>query len=167
MRAHRLLILSVAGLGVPLAAAAQTTTTTTFDVTLTVTDSCRIVSTTPIDFGTAGVINANLDATGSIGVECTSGTPYDIDLNAGQGAGATTTVRRMTGLTDTTATVNYAIYQDSGRTTIWGEGGGGGSGVAATGTGALQTFTTYGRVPPVQSVPPQAYQDTVTVSVIY
>lgn len=151
----------------PAAAIGQSTTTATFDVTLTVTDSCRVVSTSPIAFPTTGVINANVDATGAIAIECTPGTSYEVDLNAGVGSGATTSVRRMTGLTDTAVTVDYAIYQDSARTNIWGEGGAAGDGVGATGTGASQSYTTYGRVPPVQSVTPQSYKDTVTVTVSY
>lgn len=167
MRKHKLFACAVLGWAIPIAAAAQNTTTATFDVTLTVIDSCRIVSTAPISFPNSGVINSNVDATGSIAVECTLGTSYDIDLNEGTGASATTTTRRMTGLTDTTATVDYAIYQDSGRTQIWGKGGGAADGVSGTGTGVSQTYTMYGRVAPVQSVPAQSYRDTVTVTVTY
>lgn len=153
--------------GVPLASVAQTTTTANFDVTLTVTDSCRVISTAPIAFPTTGVINANVDATGEIAIECTPGTSYEVDLSPGLGAGATTSVRRMTGLTDTSVTVDYAIYQDAARTNIWGEGGAAGDGVGATGSGSSQSYTTFGRVPPTQAVAAQSYKDTVTVTVSY
>jgi len=167
MRVRHILAIVAVGAAAPVTALGQSTVTSTFDVTITITDTCRIVSTSPIAFATQGVINANVDASGAIAVECTTGTPYDIDLNAGLGAGATTAVRRMTGLTDTSVTVDYTIYQDASRTVLWGDGGGSGDGVASTGTGATQTFTTYGRVPPVQSVLPQSYRDTVTVTVTY
>ena len=38
---------------------------------------------------------------------------------------------------------------------------------AATGTGAAQTYTIYGRIPPQTTPAPATYSDTITVTVTY
>ena len=69
----------------------------------------------------------------------------------GPASGATVATRKMT---SGAATVNYTLYSDSGRTTVWGNTIGTDT-VAGTGNGAAQTLTVYGRVPP-QTTPAPA-----------
>jgi spore coat protein U-like protein len=64
------------------------------------------------------------------------------------------------------ATVNYTLYSDSGRTTVWGTTIGTNT-VAATGSGAAQSYTVYGRIPAQTTPAPGTYNDTVTVTVTY
>jgi len=120
-----------------------TTTTSTFTVQITLAATCVINSTSTLDFGTQGVLTANVDQTSTIQVQCTNTTPYNVGLDAGTGTGATVAVRK---LTSGGATVNYTIYSDSGRTTVWGNTVATDT-VAATGNGAAQSYTVYGRVP--------------------
>jgi spore coat protein U-like protein len=67
--------------------------------------------------------------------------------------------------------LNYALYTESTRTTIWGEGLLGATGTftgTGTGNGAAQASTIYARVPSGQtSAPAGSYADTVTVTVTY
>jgi spore coat protein U-like protein len=137
------------------------TTTSTFTVQMTVTSSCVINSSSTLSFGSQGVLVANVDNTSTIQVQCTNTTPYNIGLDAG--TGATVTTRKMTNGANT---INYSLYSDSGRATVWGNTIGTNT-VAATGSGASQSYTVYGRVPPQTTPAAATYTDTITVTVTY
>src|ERR1700750_1104422 len=123
--------------------AGAATATTTMTVQMTITATCTVNSASTLNFGTQGVLAANVDQTSTIQVTCTNTTPYNIGLNAGTGTGATVAVRKMTSGANT---VNYTLYSNSGRTTVWGNTVGTDT-VAATGNGSAQSYTVYGRVP--------------------
>lgn len=148
---------------VPTKATFAATTTTTFTSQITIQATCTIISATNLDFGTQGVLSANVDQSSTLQVQCTDTTPYDIGLNAGTGTGATVATRKMT---SGGATVNYSLYTDAGRTTVWGDTIGTDT-VAATGNGASQSYTVFGRVPPQTTPAPATYVDTITVTVTY
>ncbi|ECE6961957.1 spore coat U domain-containing protein [Salmonella enterica subsp. enterica] len=149
------------GLSSPALAA---TATGSFTVQITIQASCVLVSTATLTFTAVGVIAANDDASTTLSVQCTNTTPYNIGLNAGTGTGATVASRKMTGTGG--ALVNYTLYSDTNRTTVWGQTIGTDT-VSASGSGAAQSYTVYGRVP-VQTTPaPGAYTDTITVTVTY
>lgn len=145
------------------APAFASTATGTLNVSMTIQSSCTLTSSSVVAFGTAGVLTANTDATGSLMVHCTNTTPYTVALDAGGGSGATTAVRRMTA---SSVTLNYALYRDSARSQIWGNTTGTDT-IAGTGNGNDQTLTVYGRVP-VQTTPAAGtYTDTVNVTITY
>jgi len=151
------------GLVAGLATTGAQAQSTTFNVTTSVGDACS-VSATDLGFGAYDPLNAtNTDATTTLGVTCTLTTTYDVGLDAGTGTGATTTVRVMEFGANT---LNYALYQETGRTTIWGDSVGVDT-VSGTGTGASQALTIYGRIPALQSVTPGAYADLITVTVTF
>jgi spore coat protein U-like protein len=160
---RKLALVLAAGLALASGAAYGTTTTTTFTVQLTITASCTINSASTLNFGSQGVLTANVDQTSTIQVQCTNTTPYNIGLNAGTGTGATVAVRKMTNGGNT---INYSLYTDVGRSTVWGNTVGTDT-VASTGNGASQAFTVYGRVPPQTTPAPATYSDTITVTVTY
>jgi spore coat protein U-like protein len=140
------------------------TATGSFTVQITIQASCVFVSATTLTFTAVGVIAANDDASTTLSVQCTNTTPYNIGLSAGLGTGATVASRKMTGTGG--ALVNYTLYSDTNRTTVWGQTVGTDT-VSASGSGAAQSYTVYGRVP-VQTTPaPGAYTDTITVTVTY
>ncbi|RAZ84152.1 spore coat U domain-containing protein [Mesorhizobium hawassense] len=143
--------------------ARATTTTSSMSVQMTITASCTITSAATLNFGSSGVIAANVDQTSTLQVQCTNTTPYNIGLNAGTGSGATVATRKMT---NGASTINYTLYSDSGRTTVWGNTVGTDT-VSATGNGSAQSFTVYGRVPSQTTPAPAVYTDTVTVTVTY
>jgi spore coat protein U-like protein len=131
-------------------------------ITATINASCN-VSATNINFGSIGLLSANIDATGTVTVQCTNTTPYNVGLGAGTGTGATVANRKMT---NGAATVIYSLYSNSSRTTVWGNTVGTNT-VSSTGSGSNQNLTVYGRVP-VQSTPaPATYNDTIVVTVTY
>jgi len=144
-------------------AAHAATATTSFTVQLTIEAQCLINSASTLSFGTQGVLSANVDQTSTIQVQCTNTTPYNIGLDAGTGAGATVATRKLTG---GGATINYSLYSDAARTTVWGITIGSNT-VASTGTGAAQSFTVYGRIPSQTTPAPATYTDTITVTVTY
>ncbi|GAB2501143.1 spore coat U domain-containing protein [Pseudoxanthomonas sangjuensis] len=155
-----LLVLAGAALATP--AFAQTASTT-FDVTITITSTCSIDAPTATDvaFGTHPSTETDVDADGLLNVNCTLGTPYDIALNEGLN-GADVATRAMS---DGANEVPYQLFQDAGRTTVWGETAGIDT-LAGTGSGAVQEIPVYGRVPST-NFPASSYTDTVTATITY
>lgn len=138
--------------------------TSNMTVRITITAECKVQTASDLDFGSKGVIDANVDQTSTIGVQCTSGQTYNVGLGAGAGTGASVALRKMTG--PAAATVNYTLYRDTGRTQPWGETVGTDT-AAGTGNGNVQNLTVYGRVP-IQATPAAGvYTDTVAITVTY
>jgi spore coat protein U-like protein len=142
-------------------ASATTTVTTTFGVSATVQSTC-LISATALSFGTYTGVVAN--STSTVSVTCTNTTTYNVSLNPGTATGATVTTRKMTG--PSSATLNYALYSNSGMTTNWGQTIGTDT-VAGTGNGSSQAITVYGQVPASQYVTPGSYADTITATITY
>lgn len=110
---------SLAAMVLSASAASAQTSTSQLNVTLAIQAECKLTSITNVAFGTTGVIQAAITATGSIGVQCTNTTPYNVGLNAGSGTAATVTARKMTA--GAGATVTYSLYRDTARTQVWGD----------------------------------------------
>jgi spore coat protein U-like protein len=144
-------------------AASAATTTTNLAVSANVLGTCA-VSTTGLAFGTYDPNQGtDLNQTATISTNCTTGIPYDIGLDAGMGAGATVTSRLMTSGANTLA---YGLYSDAAYTTNWGNTVGTDT-VAATGTGAAQTTTVYGKITAGTPAATGSYTDTVVVTISY
>ena len=142
------------------------TASSNLGVSATVTDNCT-VSTSPVAFGNVDATSgANVDATGGISVTCTNGTAWSASADAGAGTGAPLASRK---LADGANLLNYSLYTEATRTTLWGDGVGGTTAtIDGTGTGVAQASTIYARVPSGQtSVPAGSYADTVAVTVTY
>lgn len=159
-------VLAGAASAVMMPTAHTATVTDNMNVQLIVSASCAIGTVTDLDFGTAATpLAANIDATSSIEVTCSNGTTYDIGLDAGTTVGGTIATRKMFNAT-TTEDVDYTMYSDAGRTTNWGNTVGTDT-VGATGNGAAQSYTVYGRVPPQTTPTPATYTDVVQITVTY
>lgn len=141
------------------------TATGNLGVSATVTGNCTL-TTTPVAFGNIdATASANTDATGGISVTCTNGTTWSAAADAGAGTGATLASRKMANGANL---LNYALYTESTRTTLWGDGASGTATIDGTGSGVAQNTTIYARVPGSQtSAPAGAYNDTVVVTVTY
>jgi spore coat protein U-like protein len=153
-----------AGLAVqPFQAAHAGSVNANMNVKIQIQNACEI-TTAPadLDFGTAGPLTSNVDNQTTFGVTCTDQAPYNIGLDNGQNASGG--VRRMADGNGNF--VSYALYQDNGRTTAWGDTVGTDT-EAGTGSGDEQTITVYGRVAPQTTPPAGSYQDTVVVAVTY
>jgi spore coat protein U-like protein len=139
------------------------TVTANLPVNASVNATCIFGNITSVNFGNySGVQN---DATGSIEVTCNNGTAYTIGLNAGTGAGATTTNRIMT-RAPTPGTLGYQLFRDAGRTLNWGNTPPTDT-VNLTGNGAVQLSTVYGRIPAGTVPATGSYNDTVLITVTY
>jgi spore coat protein U-like protein len=139
-------------------------TSAPFTVSANVLPGCTVAAS-DLSFGTASLLNSNVDSTSSVSVTCTSGLAYAVALSQGTTAGGTTTTRLMKHAS-TASTVPYRMYSDAARTANWGNSTS--DDVNGTGTGSAVNHTVYGRVP-AQVVAPQAgsYSDTVTVTITY
>jgi spore coat protein U-like protein len=133
-------------------------------VTARVEATC-VVGASTLAFGnatSAAIAAGNVDATGAISVNCTSGSRYTVALDAGAGTGATVDIRKMMSGTNT---LSYTIFSDAGRTTVWGTATG--ATFASTGTGVAQSLTAYGRILMAPLAIAASYSDTVNVTVSY
>jgi spore coat protein U-like protein len=146
---------TIAGTGI-------STVTAQFSVTATEQPGCAL-SASALNFGTYS--GAVINATSTISVTCTSGTAYNVGLNAGTATGATVTTRKMTG--PASALLNYGLYRNSTHTTNWGNTVGTNTS-AGTGTGSTQSLTVYGQLPAGQSTTAAGiYSDTITATITY
>jgi spore coat protein U-like protein len=147
--------------------AATATATGPMTVTATVASTCAVGAST-LAFGSitsAAITAGNADSTGTVTVNCTSGSSYSVALNAGLGSGATVALRKMSA--GAQQTLSYTIYISAERTTIWGDGTAASAPVLGVGTGASQTISAYGRIFAGQTVSASAYSDTVNVTITY
>ena len=154
---------SIAATAVAIASmpASASTATTTFNVTATVQATC-LISASNLGFGTYS--GSAIATTTTLSVTCTNSTTYNVGLNAGTATGATVTTRAMTG--PGAATLSYALYQDSGHSTNWGNTVGTDT-KSGTGNGSAQTLTVYGNLTGAQYPAPGSYSDTITATITY
>ncbi|MGN7958145.1 Csu type fimbrial protein [Agrobacterium tumefaciens] len=131
-----------------------------FNVTAAVAPTC-IISAENINFGSHGVLNTAVDATGAINLTCTTSLNYSVALNGGL-SNSPPAARKMV---QAGASITYGLYRDANRTNVWGSAAG--EIATGTGTGSLQTLTVYGRVPAQNTPAPGNYSDTVVVTVNY
>lgn len=132
--------------------------------------SCNVTAT-PVSFGSYNVFNAGpLDATGTITVRCTSllslFVNYTIKLS--KGLSGSYAPRQMANGTNR---LNYNLYTDATRLTVWGDGSAGTSfisnGILVVLLGITVNHTVYGRVPALQNVVVGSYSDNITVTLTF
>jgi spore coat protein U-like protein len=138
--------------------------TANLSIGATIVNNCTI-STTPVGFSPYDPIVTHAstpdDSTsGSVTVTCTRGTAPTIGLGLGQNASGSQ-MRMAYG----SNYLNYALYQDSGHTTVWGNSGSGLFSPGPAPSKAARTYTVYGRIPAGQDLPAGAYADTVVATV--
>lgn len=117
------------------------------------------VSSPGLAFGNYNTLSSSaLDGTGDISVSCDLLTSFTVKLSAGSG----TIDQRV--MTAGTSQLNYNLYTDSGRTTVWGDGI---TGSTVSATGVAVTLPVYGRIPGLQNVVAASYGDSITITVSY
>ena len=151
--------------------AGAATATANLTVQITITASCTINAAT-LDFGTnagTALLSGNTDASTTVSVTCTNGTPYAVGMDTG--ANASASQRRMKSGANF---INYNLYVDAARTNAWTTSASATTCTAAnscylgTGDGIAQSISIYGRVPTVPLAPaPGSYTDTVTMTITY
>lgn len=129
------------------------------------------VSATPVSFGSYNVFNASpLDATGTITVHCTGlvGLPVSYTIKLSTGLSGSYAPRKMANGANR---LNYNVYTDATRLTVWGDGSAGTSFVSDSYLlvlfGVTRNYTVYGRVPALQNVAVGSYSDNITVTLTF
>jgi spore coat protein U-like protein len=125
------------------------------------------VSTTPIAFSYDVFNTFRTDSTGSITVNCNNPEkkPIAIMIAISTGGSGIFTPRQMKTVTGTDS-LNYNLYTDPSRATIWGDG----TGASATVNSVVTRDTTlspiiYASIPPLQNVRVGNYSDLLVVTV--
>jgi spore coat protein U domain-containing protein, fimbrial subunit CupE1/2/3/6 len=143
--------------------AQQQTAQTTFRVSASVQAVCEVTAT-DLSFGTYTSQSAtDLQGTTLLRATCTPGSSYNVGLNEGTSPGATVNQRKMV---SGTQALNYQLYRESSRTSIWGNTTGTDT-VTGVGTGLAVDHTVFGSVPAKQVIPAGEYSDTITVRIYF
>lgn len=135
-----------------------------FNVSATVGTNCNI-SATPLAFADTTLLDQALVATSRVRVTCVSGTSFTVALDGGTTQGGTIAARKLARTEGGAETIDYQIYSDAARVQIWGDGTNGTAVAQGVGTGAAQTFTVYGQVPPQPGKAAGHYHDTITATI--
>jgi len=148
------------------ASEASAQTTDSFQVLASVAENCVINTPNNLNFGAydpgGANLAADLDASADIEVRCTKGTDnVEILLDLGQNTAAGQ--RFMAGVS-LAESLQYELYLDGGRTTVWGDTAGNGYAYTAVNSG-WTNVPVYGRVPQAQDVSVDSYEDTVQATV--
>jgi spore coat protein U-like protein len=120
------------------------------------------LTTTDLNFGIAGVLQAQISAQTNLRVACTNKTPFSVSLDGGVAHGQPTQ-RKMT--SPTGDTVTYGLYRDAARTQGWGDTSS--TWVGGTGIGTDQSLSVYGLVPTQTTPRPGSFSDRVVATVTY
>jgi spore coat protein U domain-containing protein, fimbrial subunit CupE1/2/3/6 len=121
------------------------------------------INTTGVSFGSYNVFATSpLDSTGSVTYKCTGNSSINVTLSNG-GAASFNPRRMLNG----SQALNYNLYLDASRTTIWGDGTTGTQRYSNTNVPNNQnvTVTIYGRVPASQDVNAGAYSNSITATI--
>ena len=137
------------------------------------TVSCS-VSATALSFGSYDVFAAGpITSTTTLSVTCTltAGGATTVNYAVALSSGFGTFVQRT--MKSGAVVLNYNLYSNSTRTTVWGDG----TGSAPTVMGSNQVkpatptftdnFTVYGSVPALQDAAVGAYSDNITITLTY
>jgi spore coat protein U-like protein len=121
------------------------------------------ISTTSVNFGSYDVFAGTpTDTTGTVSFTCSGNA--DVTITLSKGASSSYNPRTLNGGADT---LNYNLYKDAARTTVWGDGTGSTSTHTQTNVpnNTAQNLTIYGRIPASQDVRAGTYNDSVTVTI--
>ena len=160
-----LIFVGAIGLAMVTSYVKAATDTATFSVTANIVDACDVQATNHAFGAYSPSSSTALDATSTLSVYCTVGTPYALALNIGTGGGTFTGRKMVSGGNE----LVYNLYTSAARTTVWGDGSGATGTVSGTGTGLLtaSTHTVYGRIGVNQDANPGSYSSTVTVTLTF
>jgi spore coat protein U-like protein len=127
--------------------------------------ACSFSSTSSVGFGSYNVYSAtpNNNGIGQLVILCKGGggPSFVVTLSTGQ---SNNFVARF--MTSGTKNLNYNLYINSTRTTIWGDGTAGSSTMSAL-PNSSTTLTVYGQIPAGQDVPIGNYSDNITATVTF
>jgi len=154
------LIAGVSALLSTAAGFAATPVTGELEVRLEIIAACALEATEPVDFGQWTAITEAIPGEGAVSVRCAQDLPYTVGLGGGQSGNILS--RHMV---NGDSSITYQLYQDEGRSNLWGEEEG--QVHNGIGTGEEQKLPVYGQVEGPQDTIVGLYQDIVTVTLNY
>jgi spore coat protein U-like protein len=136
---------------------------------------CRFASATSMPFGAYDVLSSiSNDSQVDVTVTCDrSGGPQNttMSLRVGQGLYGTSVNARRMGLAGGGDFLDYGLYRDAGRSSVWGTTDAVDtmqrSVTVPNNSSASTTFTIYGRIPALQNATVGSYFDSVDLTLIY
>jgi spore coat protein U-like protein len=118
--------------------------------------SCHSISVTTLAFGNYDVYATTpLDTAGTILYSCPPPALPTVSISAGNGGSYSPRLMQLTGGTET---LQYNVYVDAARTTVWG------ATPISVAQGNVQTVPFYGRIFAQQDVSVGSYTDTLVVT---
>jgi len=126
------------------------------------------VSTTGVSFGAYDVfVSAPLDSMGAVTVACDQAPPVDVVIAIGPSGTSGGFIPRQMRSASSPDRLNYNLFVNAGRSTVWGDGAPGTSTVFLKNVKKNRpTVTTiYGRIPAGQDVSVGSYSDSLTVTI--
>lgn len=120
------------------------------------------ISTSSVSFGTYDAYGTFVDTAGNVRIGCIFATNVTVDLSNGNAVNFSPRFMLNAGLEH----LNYNLYLDAARTTIWGDATGGSS-HSSVGTIFFRNvdIPIYGRIPGGQDVTAGAYTDSIMATV--
>ncbi|OGP49365.1 MAG: hypothetical protein A2Y79_09575 [Deltaproteobacteria bacterium RBG_13_43_22] len=132
------------------------TKTNNLNVTASVATNCNIISVTDVAFGAYDPTNAtDLDVNGDLTFRCTKNTAFKTYIVG---------TRAMVGAVNLD-NLNFELYTDAGRTTVYPSTNAGGSTVTPNNSPIISTI--YGRIPALQDASIDTYSKVLTAAVEY
>lgn len=117
-----------------------------------------------VDFGTYSAMNGDMDATGTLTVNCVPAAPLNLpvaySIAIGTGGANSFNPRK---LSSGGSTLRYNLYADAAHLLIWGDASAGTVKLSGACSGGC-SVPVYGRLFGSQVVPAQTYSDQVTVT---
>ncbi len=127
--------------------------------------ACSVSSTTILFGGYDIFSTAPLDTLGQIVYRCNN-SDHNISISLNQGSSSTFDPRH---LINGSSILNYNLYLDAARTTIWGDGTGGTQNLFVKNPPNNQdtSIPVYGRIPAGQTTKGGNYSDSLTLTINY
>jgi spore coat protein U-like protein len=126
------------------------------------------ISTAAVPFGNYNVFSSNdTDQTGSVSYNCFLAVSVNVRINLSRGSAPTFSPRQMKNGSNT---LNYNLFRDAGRGTVWGDGTSGTSFFQVSVLpllGTSGTVTVFGRVFAQQDAAIGSYSDSVVATVVF
>ena len=150
-----------------ISAAIANSASTNMNINASVVASCSFTQVNTLNFGAydpTGPNNHNpLDTATTIQLSCTKNTNATIKMNTGLNSSHASGTSRALYTSINDDYLNYEIYTDAGRTTVWNESTGTYNYIATS--AAPATINVYGRIPGNQhGLKGGTYTDTVTIT---
>lgn len=126
------------------------------------------VSATGVNFGAYDVfVTTPLDSTGTVTVTCDQAPPADIVVAIGPSGTSGGFIPRQMRSASSPDRLNYNLFVNAGRSTVWGDGAAGTSTVFLKNVKKNRPAVTtiYGRIPAGQDVSVGSYSDSLTVTI--